>query len=228
MLFSRQQQTIDDWPKITLNKTGIPFTPLAKSLGVWFDERLSWTHHTNKTCNAINGSISRLRKIAWSLPESTRLRLVRSLVIPILSYGSTIYGSHNRTNRAKLQKALNTCTRFVYGLRMSDHLRHYSSKILGCSLNQHLDFAILKQLVTTIHHGEPSFLSSRLISSTSRRTNGLVPLRNRHAAYDGMFFIRGVKLWNKLPYDVRQMRNPNKMISAIKLTAHLWDPYQNI
>lgn len=71
MVFSRQQQPFEDWPKIEINKTTIPYTSVAKNLGVWFDERLNWTHHTNKTCNAVYGSISRLRKNVFAMPESS-------------------------------------------------------------------------------------------------------------------------------------------------------------
>lgn len=105
---------------------------------------------------------------------------------------------------------------------MSDHIRQHTTTILGSSLNQYLDTAIYKQLVATLHHTEPTFLSSRLKSSKSLRTSGLTPLQNRNAAYDRMFFIRGVKLWNRLPYDVRQIKNTAKLIAAIKTIQRLY------
>lgn len=162
------------------------------------------------------GSISRLRKIAWAMPTATRLRLVKTLIVPLLSYGCTVTNSNSVSLNSKLNSALNVCTRFVYGLRMRDHISQYSNKILGSTLSQYQDLSIVKLIFQIQQRQDPTFLSERLRPTRSTRTSGILQLRNQHAAYDGMFFIRGITIWNRLPYDIRRISNVNKFKEKLK------------
>lgn len=215
MVFARKQSCKENLPSIMLNRESVPFVPIAKNLGIWFDERLCWDQHVKQLCGKVFGSVSRLRKIAWALPIPTRLQLVRSLIVPLFSYGCPIYSGLSVALRSKVQCALNACTRFVYGLRMRDHISPFAKNILGSTLGQYYDITICKLLFKISRSHNPEFLSSRLQSSRSSRTLGIQPLRNNHAAYDGMFFIRGIKLWNRLPQELKTASSISEFTSKI-------------
>lgn len=238
MFFSRKQIIQPSWPCLLLDNTPIDFSPSAKNLGVWFDERLRWDVHIKKLCGSVFGSVSRLRKIAWALPVETRLRLVRALIIPSFSYGCLIFNTLNNSLLHKLQSALNACTRFVYGLRMRDHISPFATNILGCTLRQYFDINICKMIFSLTHHRDPAFLSDRLRASRSSRIQpdrtgsarstrslGIMPLQSRLAAYNGMFFIRGITLWNRLPLTARMARNRYEFKTRINVltdTPFIW------
>lgn len=216
MLFTRKNMRHTTWPNPKIHDVDIPFVSVAKNLGIWFDEDLKWDHHIQRVYRSVMGSVSRLRKIAWALPVCTRLRMAQSLIVPILSYGGPVFNSLKVASRAKLNSALNACTRFVFGLRMRDHISTYSKRILGCTLSQHYDIATCKLLFKIFKHQDPTFLSERLKAARSSRTLGIIPIRNRHAAYDGMFFVRGIKLWNRLPSEVKQSRSDSIFATRMK------------
>lgn len=216
ILFSRKVISKDQWPKLELNHVPIPFVSTARNLGVWFDEHLNWGCHVETLCKSVRSSVSRLRKIAWALPINTRLRMVRSLIVPILSYGSPVFNSRKISTQKKLISAINSCTRFVYGLRMRDSLSPYANRILGCTLSQHYDMSLCRSLFQISMRRDPAFLAERLAPNRSTRNPGFVPPRNLHTAYDGMFYIRGVQLWNRLPRDIKRSPNINTFSAKLK------------
>lgn len=198
-------RTIDksNFPKITLGNQEIPFSASAKNLGIWFDERLKWDVHISNTTRKVYGSLHRLRKIAWAMPQSTRMRLVKSLIVPLFAYGCCVYSTNNAQMKSKLQSALNACTRFVFSLKKYDHISQYAKEILGCTMAEFFDRNITQQIFKIIRSQEPSYLYRRLSFSRSVRTQGLVPHRAVLEAHRGMFFVRGVKLWNELPLHLK-------------------------
>lgn len=147
-----------------------------------WDERLSWAAHVTKTCGRVYGSVRRLWKIAWSIPQITRVRLIRTLVFPIISYACTVYGSLTKKLMNQISKAYNACLRYF--------------NIEAC--------CTIHRLVTT---RTPDYLANRLVHSTSRRTLKLNTSKCKLKTYDGFLFIRGVNLWNSLPKNIRQIYN---------------------
>lgn len=90
LIISRSGMAGNSWRQVNINGTEIPYTD--KNLGIWFDERLNWNNYILTLCGKLNGSVCQLRKIAWTLPCVTRLRLVKSLVVPLFSY--TLFTMH--------------------------------------------------------------------------------------------------------------------------------------
>lgn len=216
-LISRSSTSSSSGPHIKLGDRTIPFSPVAKNLGMWIDERLSWRVHVTKTCGKVYGSLSRLWKIAWALPQLTRLRLVRALVVPIFSYGCIVYSGMSAELKAKLQVALNACTRFVFGLRKRDRIGAHHNTILGCTLTNYFEHSTCNMLFKIIKNHEPSYLYDRLSFSRSARLVGLkVPLR-RLSSYNGMFFLLGPGLWNALPRELRTTRSEAEFKRKLKL-----------
>lgn len=216
MLFSRKTYKPPDNSSIILNGIPIPFSDNAKNLGIWFDKHLTWDYHIHKLSNMIFGSVSSLRKVAWALPFATRMRLARTLIVPIMSYGCTVYSTLSGSLHDKLQKAFNSCTRFVHGLRKRDHISPYANSILGCSLRQFVDNEICKHIFNLRQTQDPVFLFERISVSRSSRTMGLVPPTTRFAAYDGMFFVRGPRMWNQLPANVRSATTTRKFAALLR------------
>lgn len=75
---------------------------------------------------------------------NTRHRLTCTLVIPILPYGKRYLEATIKL--LELQGALNSCTRFVFGLRMFYHFGPYSTKI---STNKQIMTSSIPEFHTT-------------------------------------------------------------------------------
>lgn len=213
------RRIVDDscWPKIKLSGMDIKRSTEVKNLGVWFDERLSWWKHVSHVCEQVYGSLRRLWLIAWALPFTTKLHLVRTLIVPIFSYCSTVYCSLTTDIMKFLQAAFNACTRFVLGIRKYDRLGRNRNIILNCTLKQHFERSICFTIFKLITCKEPSYLYNRLKPSMSLRTLKLNPARRRLSSFDGMFFIKGITIWNNLPQGMRRISSLTEFKKCYKM-----------
>lgn len=205
MLIQRQKLLQTNWPEPTLNNIIINRLPLAKNLGLTFDEQLKWDSHINKLCGNVYHLLSRLWKIAWATPRETRLRLVKSLVLPTFMYGSPVFQPSTKSLMTKLQTTLNACTRFVVGKRKFDRLGNDRNLILGSTLSRYYDQITCVTLFKIVRFNEPDYLFSRIQHTVSQRTRMLTTQRRNCQKYNNMFFLNGIKLWNSLPNELRRI-----------------------
>ncbi|KAL1447697.1 hypothetical protein WDU94_005615 [Cyamophila willieti] len=105
-------------PFLFFQNVRIKFETNAKWLGLIFDSKLSWDSHINETkikCLRALNIMKILCNRNWGLRRHTLLKLYQALVLPILDYGCTIYGSANETNLNKLNVIHNTALRMISG-----------------------------------------------------------------------------------------------------------------
>ncbi|MEW8489873.1 MAG: reverse transcriptase family protein, partial [Candidatus Thiodiazotropha endolucinida] len=79
---------------------------LAKSgkyLGVTITDTLSWNAHVDQAAKKANNSLAFLRRNLSSCPSQTKEPSYKSLVRPVLEYGSTVWDPHTQTNNSKLE-----------------------------------------------------------------------------------------------------------------------------
>ena len=98
---------------------------------------------------------------------------------------------------------MNDCVRFVYGLRLGEHVTPYQRFLLGCPFDNYYVFRAVVFVHKLLVTGCPGYLSGRLSLSTSLRTRRLITPRNRTAVLNGSFFVQGVRVYNSLPDRVR-------------------------
>jgi hypothetical protein len=105
-----------------------------------------------------------------------------------------------------LRRSLNDCVRFVYGLRLGDHVTSLQRELIGCPFSSYYEL----RAVLFIHRlpliKSPGYLYEKLVVSGSLRTRRLVTPRNRTALYtlrkndtlwEGVSHARRVRmLWN--------------------------------
>ena len=140
---------------------------------------------------------------------------MKIFIIPFIFYGSNVYGSPDSCSMKKLQLAINNCARFVYNKRKFDHISHYSSNILGMSLESFLDTRNLLLLHKIIFNKSPQYLYECLEFSSSKRTKTLVVPIHKYLTSSNMFFVNAIELWNKLPHYVKADSNYYSFKSAV-------------
>ena len=80
---SRQRlSTLSDTLELSIDNVPIEQVSAVKSLGIYIDENLTWHFHIDKLCKKIaSASIKRVKPF---VPQSTLLKIYKSLVHPIL------------------------------------------------------------------------------------------------------------------------------------------------
>ena len=78
--------TFQSAPNLTINGTPIKQVSQAKSLGVYVDENLSWTTHTNEITKKIASGIGALKRVRPFVRVNTLMTIFNSLVQPHFNY----------------------------------------------------------------------------------------------------------------------------------------------
>ena len=125
------------------------------------------------------------------------------MILPFFNYGDVFLFSAAQGIRSLLNKSLNDCVRFVYGLRLGDHVTSLQRNLLGCPMSRYYDFRAVVNVHKLLLYRCPDYLYRKLCVSESRRTVRLVTPQNRTSLYNDSFFVRGVRTYNALPDSVK-------------------------
>ena len=148
----------------------INFSNSLTNLGFIFNTSLNWDAHVASICGKVTGVLQNLRKF-HCLSQNMKLKLFKSLILPFFNYGDVFLFSLSEHSKQRLKKCLNDCVRFIYNLRLGDHVSHLQKNLIGCPLMVYYDFRatvfIHKLLLTRC----PEYLYEKLIISDALRTH---------------------------------------------------------
>lgn len=88
-----------------------------------------WNDHIFTVQNEIFKVVFQLKRSSYMLSWTLRAKLISSLVIPLLDYACVVYIDLTKEQNLSLQRAPNTCIRFIYSTRHDDHITPYLQKL---------------------------------------------------------------------------------------------------
>lgn len=120
----------------------------------------------------------------------------------------------NKEQSLRLDRALNACVRFIFGVSRYEHISPYYRRLGWMRLAQrrsHVQGVFLHSLFGS---GLPSYLLEKFECRGATRARPLragfdtltVPI-HRTNAYGGSFHVGSVRLWNGLPANLRIIRS---------------------
>jgi len=196
---------LEDLPPIILGNSLVKLEQAVTSLGFIINNNLTCTNHIDFTIRKMNFTLRKLYHSAKLLPPDTKMKLVRFLILPFLSYGEIVYGNMDEASATKLKRVINNMARFVFSKRRYDRISAYSIKILDCNLRTYLEKRNLIFLHKLIYSKCPHYLYSKLAFAQSARTRNLILPESRFSATSRMFFVSTVKQWNSLPNYIKSL-----------------------
>ena len=202
----------------------------VKSLGVYFDSKLSFERQINEAVKTCSFRLKNLSWIGSKLDPNLKKTLVHSYILSKLDYCNVIYFGANQRLLDKLQSVENTAARFassthgfewrnpgsMYDLLASLHFLPVRYRILyklcllcfKCLNNVAPDY--LQTLVTIC---EPSMYNLR------RNDDHLlldVPMKPRYKKMEGAFSYAAPITWNSIPINIRAITNIDHFKTALK------------
>ncbi len=104
---------------ITINLHDSIIQPVThvKSLGVHIDRYITFEKHINEINGKVMGSLTFLNRVKDCFDRDTRNVIVQSLVLSILNYCNTIWGTATSTHLNDIQKLQNFAAKVVDGKR---------------------------------------------------------------------------------------------------------------
>lgn len=159
------------------------------------------------------GTLRALYRLKHFLPVSTKALLVQALILPVIDYADICFSNVSQDLLNKLDRLLNSCIRFIFGLRKYDHVSFYRSKLNWLPIRQRRNVRILCALFSILFDpNSPSYLKSKFQfcheshSRNLRSVDTLSLLTPLHSSgfMSSSFRISAIRLWNALPINIRK------------------------
>ena len=132
-------------------------------------------------------------------------KIVQSLVLAVVRYCLSIYGSCNDTQIRKIQKIINFCARVVSGRKKYDHISDVVDRLGWLNAKHLVQYHTACSLHKTLCTGAPAYIAqtigptrSAVHSHATRRSAELSLPRIRTEAGRRRLCYRGVALLNEL------------------------------
>jgi hypothetical protein len=196
-------------PNLTLNNIQIEYTDVVKNLGVYFDKNLKWDKQISSVCQKVYGVLNNLQKFRDITPESTRLQLFKSLILPHYDYCSYVYCNINEEQTKRLQSALTSAMRYVYNVPFAENMSPFYVKAQVLKVKERRQLEILLIAHKILYENCPKYLAQLVckvtdVNTRSTRSHRLklrAPLVGVEAAEDS-FRVKCFRLWNDLPPEI--------------------------
>ena len=211
-IFFGSRQNIARIPRDATIKFGdseIQPSSVAKNLGVYLDQYMTFEKHVDEIHKKTMSSLIYLNRVKNQVTPEVRVIMVHSLALSYLNYCPNIWGTACKSQMQRIQKLQNFAAKVATGNgRKYDHATPFIQKLEWLKIDKKclLDTCILtyKFLNKLLPEWLITFTMVSAINPVSTRQSGnlVVPRRHTHAGERGIK-VRGPKLWNTLPLDIK-------------------------
>ena len=205
------------------NTTITPVTS-ARSLGILFDNHLSFDNQITALSKACFYHIRDLRRIRDTLDFSTSCTIATSLVHSKLDYCNSLYYNLPAYQIDRIQSIQNCLARTVCRTSKFSHITPTLKSLHWLKVRERIEYKILSLTYNSLQIHQPSYLSDLLtiqLNVHNTRSSTLVTLSRppvvRAAIAKRSFFHSAPVLWNSLPPALRQPAPPAEAGSTLAI-----------
>ena len=178
----------------------------VKNLGVYMDRYLTFGDHIDHVVRKCTGTLIALVHLSHGIPVSMMKQIVVALVLSMIRYCISIYGTCGATQLHRIQKLINFCARVISRKSKYDHISQEVRR-LGLMTAQQLvtyhQMCLIRRILVTGEPRELSLFSAADHEHRTRYAHRLVTVRARTCAGERRIFNGGVRKYNDLPTEVR-------------------------
>ena len=162
-------QLIKRLPHISLSLLGktIPPVSVAKDLGVYIDQYLTYDVQVTKTVSSCMNQLVQIGRIKHLLDKKTLLLLINSFVFSKLFYCSSVWGNTSKRNLHKLQLVQNFAARVVLGLKKFDHISQGRRSLKWLDVTEKVLFNDLVLVFKCVNGLAPDYLGKYFIKRSA-------------------------------------------------------------
>ena len=193
----------------------------TKYLGLIFQNDLKWDKHVSSVIKKLNSKIPFYYLMREILPKNKRKLIFNSFSTPIINYGIEIYGKTTELWSKQLQKTQNRILKilFNYDKITSTNFIHKANDILKVKDHENLRLLLIGH--KKIHYPTTSNIAhDNLIvnnhSGRSLRHEKTFTITTNHFETKNKVIERIAVLWNRIPNQVKEIKDRNKFKSTVK------------
>ena len=181
----------------------------VKNLGLYMDQYLLYDVHINYITRKVNGILMFLNRIKDNFDKATRIMIVQSLALSTINYCLKIWGMTTKQQLEKIQKLQNFAAKIaIGGARKYDHVTPILKELKWVNIENKILYDICTFTYKVINnvYNENHFCFPTLNDVNirlTRQSNDLFIKRTNTDIGTNAISIRGPKLWNTLPADIK-------------------------
>lgn len=196
----------------------------AKYLGLYIDDNLKWDIHGQQLESKLSSTVGILWKLRNRLPIHVKKTIYHTLCETHISYMSMIWGTANENVLKPLQVIQNRILKSVFNLpRLTNRVQMYTHKVENCLPIRAICYL---NAATYIYKNVKNIcltnivLQERSQKRRELRNKNIIESSNANTKYGKKSITAfGVKIYNGIPDDIKQLKNPAQFKWALK--AHL-------
>ena len=199
----------------------------VRNLGVMLDSRMTMEKHVNSVSRSCFMQLRQIGRIRPYLSVDATKSVVNSLVTSRLDYCNALLHGIPKTTLHKLQSVQNTAVRIITKTPRRNHITPLLKELHWLPVQRRIDFKILTVAFKAVHGQSPAYIKGMLNLYKPARdlrsgyTMTLIVPKCRTKTYGDRSFVNAApKLWNALPFEVRNAASLSNFKKLLK--THLF------
>lgn len=216
-------------PPVTLQigSATVKSKPKVRNLGVLLDSNMTMEDHVNSVCRSAYAHLSTIGRIRRYLTPEAAKSLVHALVTSRLDYCNSLLYGLPKVLLDKLQHVQHVSARVITRTPRYQHITPVLKELHWLPMEKRIQFKMLVHAHRAVHGNGPTYLQDFVVpykpSRQLRSANDtqLVIPRTKTVSYGQRSFRYAAPyLWNRLPYELRNVQNLHSFRKALK--THLF------
>ena len=206
---------------------GVTLSSVAthKHLGIVYNRELNWSDHIDQVVKKVSKKLGLLFTARYKLRRSALIQVYKSMILPIIEYGSLIYDNASQSDLNRLDSLHRRAGIICTGAISRSRTSRLFEDLGWCSLQIRRSNAKLALMYKIVSNLAPSYLVSLL--QTLQRTNSSTALRQRRKfavfcrqnRFYRSFFPSALRLWEDLTEAERNSDSFQSFKTALQLKS---------
>ena len=190
----------------------------TKFLGVYIDCKLKWKCQISSVCSKLSKCLAVLSKATEVLDKKCLKLLYNSLFFPYMNYCCEVWGNAYKSSLATLIVLQKRAIRVICKVKKRDHTNVLFKSCGILPFKDLVNFKIAVLMYKGIHKSLPMCLQERIsVFSVVKRNNRVFQERYcRTSLKSHCLSVHGVKYYNSLPNDIRNVCNVKQLQFRLK------------
>ena len=199
------------------------------SLGVHIDSTMSMKSFVNAKCSEAYYTLRNIGRLKYCLDTSTRIMLVRSLILSKLDYCNAILANIPDYLINRLQRVQNASIRFIYDIKKRDHVSSFLKEAHFLPIKQRIKYKLCLTVHKILNGHSPEYLEDTIKRFEPRKIIRVG--RDEHMIEETTACSRSisgkmVEAWNVLPRNLRIINDITTFKRELK-TFHFKEAFKN-
>ena len=232
MLIHSKYRPSPSFQSLCVGDESVAASQSARSLGVIFDEHMSFHADVSSICSSSFYHLRNLSRIRKYLTKESAAVVVHAFVTSKLDYCNALLYGLPKYQLQRLQYVQNTAARVVLQMSRFQHITPVLCELHWLPIQYRIIFKILLLVYKALNGISPSYLAQKLHYCSHTRSMRsvsnelLMQPRSYTKTYgDRAFAVHAPREWNLIPYEIRKSNNISSFKRSLK--TYLFSKFSN-